>query len=59
MMVGGLVDFAESLSELEPVMLIRMPRAPSMAPASSSGEAMAAMAASTLRGWLRSERRCP
>ena len=30
-------------------MLMRMPRAPSMAPASSSGEAMAACAASTAR----------
>ena len=37
---------SESLSLLEPVMLIRMPRAPSIAPASSSGEAIAACAAS-------------
>ena len=40
---------SDSLSELEPVMLMRMPRAPSMAPASSSGEAIEAMAASTAR----------
>ena len=38
-----------SRSELEPVMLMRMPRAPSMAPASSSGEAMAACAAAVAR----------
>ena len=38
-----------SFSELEPVMLMRMPRAPSMAPASSSGEAIARCAASMAR----------
>ena len=38
-----------SFSVLEPVMLMRMPRAPSMAPASSSGDAMAFCAASTAR----------
>src|SRR5271166_4875380 len=38
-----------SRNELEPVTLIRMPRAPSMAPASSRGEAMAAWAAAVAR----------
>ena len=40
---------SESRSELEPVMLMRMPRAPSMAPASSSGEAIADCAACIAR----------
>src|SRR5580692_3846927 len=38
-----------SFSEADPVMLIRMPRAPSIAPASSSGEAIARCAASMVR----------
>ena len=38
-----------SRRELEPVMFSRMPRAPSMAPASSNGEAMARWAASVAR----------
>jgi len=38
-----------SLSDDEPVMLIRIPRAPSMAPASSSGDDIAACAASVAR----------
>ena len=38
-----------SRSELDPVMLIRIPRAPSIAPASSKGEAIAATAASAAR----------
>ena len=38
-----------SRNELEPVTLMRMPRAPSIAPASSSGDAMAACAAAVVR----------
>ena len=38
-----------SLSDADPVMLIRMPRAPSIAPASSSGDAIARCAASMVR----------
>src|SRR5476651_1891537 len=38
-----------SFSELEPVMLMRIPRAPSMAPSSNSGDEMAACAASMAR----------
>src|SRR5436305_1503479 len=41
---------SDNRSEAEPVMLIRMPRAPSIAPASSSGEAMAAGAAAQAGG---------
>src|ERR1700721_2248499 len=40
-----------NLRLLEPLILMRMPRAPSMAPASSSGEAMAAWAARAICRW--------